>query len=77
MLEDLVGAENVVQDADPTMGGEDFAFLAEARPGAFVFIGNGDTARLHTATYDFNDELIPWGVSYWATLVREQLPTAG
>ena len=52
------------------MGAEDFSYMLEARPGAFVFIGNGATADLHNAAYDFNDEAIPYGVSYWASLAE-------
>ena len=57
----------------PVMGAEDFSYMLEARPGAFVFIGNGSTADLHNAAYDFNDEAIPFGVSYWASLVETTL----
>ena len=49
-------------DTPPVMGGEDFSFMLEARPGAFIFIGNGDTAGLHHPNYDFNDEAIPVGI---------------
>ena len=56
------------------MGGEDFSFMLEARPGAFIFIGNGDSAGLHHPAYDFNDEAIPVGTSYWARLVETALP---
>lgn len=69
--------DEVIRSMPPVMGSEDFSFLLQAKPGAFILAGNGDSSHLHTPTYDFNDELIPWGVSYWATLVREQLPTAG
>ena len=55
------------------MGAEDFSYMLEKRPGAFVFIGNGDTANLHNAGYDFNDEAIPYGVSYWVTLAETAL----
>ena len=48
--------------------------LLEARPGSFVFIGNGDSAGLHSARYDFNDEIIPIGCSYWARLVETAMP---
>ena len=58
---------------DPTMGGEDFSYMLEARPGAFVFIGNGDTAGLHHPAYDFNDDVIPHGVSYWVKLAESRL----
>ena len=58
---------------DPTMGGEDFSYMLEARPGAFVFIGNGETAGLHHPAYDFNDDVIPHGVSYWVKLAESRL----
>ena len=71
---DVVGADRVDANALPVMGGEDFSFMLEARPGAFIFVGNGDTAGLHHPAYDFNDEVIPTGVSYWARLVETALP---
>jgi amidohydrolase len=58
----------------PVLGGEDFAYMLEARPGAFVFIGNGNTAGVHHPAYDFNDDAIPVGVSYWARLVETAMP---
>ena len=70
----LVGEERVDTNVEPTMGGEDFSFMANARPGAFIMIGNGDTAGLHQDTYDFNDEVIPYGSSYWAQLVETAMP---
>ncbi|HEX7075798.1 MAG TPA: M20 aminoacylase family protein [Hyphomicrobiaceae bacterium] len=70
---EVVGAANVKTDLPPTMGGEDFAFMLEAVPGAFIFAGNGPSANLHHPQYDFNDELIPFGCSYWTTLVRQLL----
>lgn len=70
----ITGAANVDMEAPPVMGGEDFSYMLEARPGAFVFIGNGDTANLHSPTYDFNDEAIPVGCSYWARLVETAMP---
>lgn len=76
VLKDLVGDDNVDTDRDPTMGGEDFAFMAQAKPGSFVFIGTGeDVAPLHTTAYDFNDEILPLGVAYWTRLVEEALPS--
>ena len=57
----------------PVMGGEDFSYMLEARPGAFIFIGNGDTAGLHNPAYDFNDEIIPHGMSYWVKLAETAL----
>jgi amidohydrolase len=68
------GADRVDADADATMGGEDFAYMLQSRPGAYVFLGNGDSTGLHTDTYDFNDAIIPVGVSYWARLVEMALP---
>jgi hippurate hydrolase len=56
------------------MGGEDFAYMLEARPGAFIFVGNGATASVHNPQYDFNDQAIPVGVSYWARLVETAMP---
>jgi amidohydrolase len=58
---------------NPVMGGEDFSYMLEARPGAFIFAGNGDTANLHNPAYDFNDELIPHGISYWVRLTETAL----
>lgn len=72
---DIVGAEHVADDAPAIMGGEDFSYMLEARPGAFVFIGNGESAGLHSPDYDFNDEIIPIGCSYWARLVENIMPT--
>lgn len=57
----------------PVLAGEDFSAMIEARPGALIFIGNGDTAGLHHPAYDFDDEAIPAGVSYWARLVERAL----
>ena len=70
----VAGAPNVATDAPPLLAGEDFSYMLEQRPGAFVFIGNGDSAGLHSAGYDFNDEIIPIGCSYWARLVETAMP---
>ncbi len=70
----IVAGENGVEvGVPPVMGGEDFSFMLEARPGAFIFMGNGDTAGLHHPEYDFNDEAIPYGCSYWIKLVETLL----
>jgi len=80
----IVGADNVVRNVDPSMGAEDFSFMLRARPGAYLFIGNGDGAHrdaghgagpctLHNASYDFNDELIPVGGTFWVRLVEQFL----
>ena len=64
-------------DAPLVMGGEDFAFMLDARPGAYMLVGNGaDSAMIHTATYDFNDETIPAGCSWFAEIVEQRLPAA-
>jgi hippurate hydrolase len=70
---EIVGAQNV-HPAVPVMGAEDFAFMLEKRPGAFIFMGNGDTANLHHPAYDFNDKAIPLGTSYWVRLVENAMP---
>jgi hippurate hydrolase len=70
----VAGSEHVRDDLQPTMGAEDFAFILRRVPGAFVFIGNGDSASLHNPKYDFNDEAIPHGVAYWTELARRVLP---
>ncbi len=70
----IAGSDNVATDIPPTMGAEDFSFMLEERPGAFIFAGNGDTAMLHHPAYDFNDELIPVGCSYWVKLVETAMP---
>jgi hippurate hydrolase len=71
---DIVGNERVDDNTAPSMGGEDFSFMLNERPGAYIFLGNGNSSELHTDTYDFNDEAIPVGVSYWARLVEKALP---
>ena len=69
----VAGESHVDADAAPTMGAEDFSFMLEARPGAFIFIGNGDSAMLHHPAYDFNDAALPYGMSYWIELVEAAL----
>jgi amidohydrolase len=70
----VAGADKVNANTLPLMGGEDFSFMLEARPGAFIFIGNGATAGVHHPKYDFNDSAIPAGISYWARLVETAMP---
>ncbi|MBB3316553.1 hippurate hydrolase [Rhizobium sp. BK181] len=70
---EIAGAGNVNAEIDPLMGGEDFSYMLNARPGAFIFIGNGDTAGLHNPAYDFNDETIAHGISYWVRLAEQRL----
>jgi hippurate hydrolase len=81
----VVGEDNVDANVEPTMGAEDFAFMLQAKPGCYVFLGNGDGAhrlgghglgpcQLHNGSYDFNDQLLPIGASYWVRLVEMSLP---
>ncbi len=86
--DEVLGPENVIRDIEPTMGAEDFAFMLQHRPGAYLFLGNGTSGihrsaghgagpcTLHNASYDFNDELIPIGASYWVRLVERFLSNA-
>jgi amidohydrolase len=69
----ISGDDQVATNAPPEMGAEDFSYMLEARPGAFILIGNGDSARLHNPGYDFNDAALPYGMSYWAQLVETAL----
>ena len=62
--------------ADLVMGGEDFSYMLEERPGAYILMGNGPSAALHHPEYNFNDEAIPAGCSYWAELVEHRMPAA-
>jgi hippurate hydrolase len=70
----IVGESNVDTAVAPVMGAEDFSYMLEARPGAFIFVGNGNSAGLHHPAYNFNDEVIPIGTSYWVRLVETALP---
>jgi len=75
--ERVFGKANVFTDAEPTMGGEDFSFMLQARPGAYVFLGQGggpNNCFLHNPAYDFNDDVIPLGAGYLAALVEASLP---
>ncbi len=76
VLEELVGAENVRTDLRPSMGAEDFAYMLRERPGCYVWIGNGPGeggCMLHNPHYDFNDEVLPLGASYWVRLTERLL----
>ncbi|WOH80458.1 M20 aminoacylase family protein [Bradyrhizobium sp. BEA-2-5] len=70
----LAGPASVDEKISPRMGSEDFAYMLEARPGAVIFLGNGSTASLHHPAYDFNDDALPYGIGYWATVVETVLP---
>ncbi|CUX51839.1 amidohydrolase [Rhizobium oryzihabitans] len=69
----VAGANAVNTNPNPHMGAEDFSYMLESRPGAFIFIGNGDTAGLHNAAYDFNDDALPYGISYWVSMAETAL----
>jgi len=86
VMQEIVGEANVLAQ-EPTMGAEDFAYMLQARPGAYCFIANGEGAHrmpghgegpctLHNASYDFNDELIPLGATYWVRLTEQWLAAA-
>jgi len=70
----MAGTERVDRAPTPAMGAEDFAYMLNVRPGAYVWTGNGDTAGVHHPDYDFNDEALPHGASFWARLVEDRLP---
>ena len=72
----VAGTGAVNDDAPALMGGEDFAYMLQACPGAYIQIGNGDSADVHHPQYNFNDEIIPFGASYWAELVEQRMPAA-
>ena len=63
----------MITDAPRTTGGEDFAFMLQACPGAYIQVGNGPSAGLHHPEYDFNDEIIPAGCSWWVELAEQRL----
>ena len=84
-MRDVVGQDQVDDNVEPTMGAEDFAFMLQAKPGCYVFLGNGEgdhraaghglgPCQLHNASYDFNDGLLPIGASYWIRLAESSLP---
>ena len=70
-----VGGEGAVDTGiAPLMGAEDFSFMLNERPGAYIFLGNGDTAGVHHPAYDFNDEAAPYGMSLWAKIIETGMP---
>ncbi|MDO8534641.1 MAG: M20 aminoacylase family protein [Xanthobacteraceae bacterium] len=71
---EVAGADKVDPAVAPVMGGEDFSFMLQKRPGAFIFMGNGDSANLHNPAYDFSDAAIPFGTSYWVRLIESAMP---
>lgn len=75
----VVGEDAVNLQPIPSMGSEDFAFMLQQKPGCYIWLGNGpgaDGCLLHNPHYDFNDEILPVGASYWVKLVEMQLPVA-
>ncbi|MYM86806.1 amidohydrolase [Rugamonas sp. FT82W] len=87
VMKSVVGADKVDDNVEPTMGAEDFAFFLQAKPGCYVFIGNGEGDHrdgghglgpcvLHNGSYDFNDNLLPIGASFWVRLAEMSLPAA-
>ena len=73
IADEIAGQDKVNRDAPPLMGAEDFAYMLQERPGAFIYVGNGDSAMLHHPAYDFNDDAIPVGTSYWVRLAETAL----
>ncbi|MGO4706281.1 M20 aminoacylase family protein [Microvirga sp. 2MCAF38] len=70
----VVGDKAVNTAIQPMMGAEDFSYMLEQRPGAYIFLGNGDTASCHHPAYDFNDDATPYGVSLWAKIIETGMP---
>jgi hippurate hydrolase len=70
----ISGKVNV--DTEPMMGAEDFSYMLNARPGAYIFLGNGDTAMVHHPAYNFDDNAIPFGSSWYAGMVEARMPAA-
>ena len=73
VAKNLVGDKNVITDIEPSMGGEDFSYFLNKKPGSYLYIGQKDEnhkAHLHTTKYDFNDNLLPIGVNFWVDLVK-------
>jgi amidohydrolase len=79
VAESVVGKEHVVRDLEPSMGAEDFSFMLQAKPGAYMRIGQGGegSCMLHNSRYDFNDEILPLGAAMHASLVEQSMPLAG
>ncbi|HRE22072.1 MAG TPA: M20/M25/M40 family metallo-hydrolase, partial [Rhabdaerophilum sp.] len=67
---EIAGEANVNRNRDLIMGSEDFSFMLEKVPGAYINIGNGDSAQVHNPAYDFNDDVLPVGIQYWADVAK-------
>jgi hippurate hydrolase len=74
VAQEVAGEAAVDTTIPPLMGSEDFSFMLEERPGAYIFVGNGDTAGVHHPAYDFNDEAAPYGASLWAKIIERGMP---
>ena len=74
VAKEVAGEGNVIPEAGREMGAEDFAYMLEKRPGAYLFLGQGDSAGLHHPSYDFNDDIAPVGASFFAQLVERAQP---
>lgn len=74
VAQDIVGAKNVDANTPPLMGAEDFSFMLNERPGCYIFLGNGDTPMCHHPAYQFSDEAIPFGTSYWVKIIEKRMP---
>ncbi|WP_273726328.1 M20 aminoacylase family protein [Brucella gallinifaecis] len=73
VAKNVAGESKVKTDVAPMMAAEDFSYMLEARPGAYIFLGNGETPGLHHPAYDFNDDAIPYGVSYFVSVIETAL----
>lgn len=76
IAEQVSGADRVDRAPQPVMGAEDFSYMLNQRPGAYIWAGNGDTVGVHHPDYDFNDDALPHGASFWAQLVESRLKRA-
>jgi hippurate hydrolase len=65
---------SVDDNTPPVMGAEDFSYMLQERPGAYIFVGNGDTAMVHHPAYNFDDQVIPFGASWYAGMVEARMP---
>ncbi len=75
----VVGRQNVATDSEPSLGSEDFAYMLEEKPGCYLFVGNGSTKGgcvIHNPAYDFNDDILAVGASYWVRLTEKLLASA-
>ncbi len=73
VISNVLGNKNIIRDLSPCMGSEDFSYMLKKVSGNYLFLGNGDSKSLHNTEFDFNDELIPIGISYWLELAKQRL----